>query len=159
MRINFRLLATDDDPTKLSLEISELENQNGSLNEDDGNSTLLSSSLEIISTTKTEPKNNIIQVDNSTTEPKDDDELTLDFDPETTTKSAATSTTEEARNKLEDDIDPVEEEPLPAPRRNGFYFLADWNSFLEVGEDPDKIVVRFDPKVGDPSRFIKVTVP
>lgn len=149
---------TDDDPTKLSLEISELESGNESLNEDDGNSTLLSSSLEIISTTKTEPKNNIIQVDTSTSEP-DEDDFKLELDPETTTKSSTTSTTEEARNKLEDEIDPVDEEPLPAPRRNGFYFLADWNSFLEVGEDPDKIVVRFDPKVGDPSRFIKVTVP
>lgn len=80
------------------------------------------------------------------------------------TTSAKTTTTSEAprRNDLEDSfgsLDPVTEEPLPPPRRNGFYFLADWNSFLEVGEDPDKVVVRFDPKVGDPSRFLKVTVP
>lgn len=76
--------------------------------------------------------------------------------------TTSTSTEEPRRNDLGDSfgsLDPVTEEPLPAPRRNGFYFLADWNSFLEVGEDPDKVVVRFDPKIGDPSRFLKVTVP
>lgn len=75
--------------------------------------------------------------------------------------TTSTSTEEPRRNGLEDSfgLDPVTEEPLPAPRRNGFYFLADWNSFLEVGEDPDKVIVRFDPKIGDPSRFLKVTVP
>ncbi len=80
----------------------------------------------------------------------------------TTTNPKSTSTEEPRRNDLEDSfgsLDPVTEEPLPPPRRNGFYFLADWNSFLEVGEDPDKVVVRFDPKIGDPSRFLKVTVP
>ncbi|XP_026478696.1 uncharacterized protein LOC113385103 [Ctenocephalides felis] len=58
-------------------------------------------------------------------------------------------------------IDPSTiDEELPPPRKNGLYFLADWNSFLEVGEDgKDKVVIRFDPKVGDPSRFIPVTVP
>ncbi|XP_037039063.1 uncharacterized protein LOC119076424 isoform X2 [Bradysia coprophila] len=79
-----------------------------------------------------------------------------------TSTTTTTSTEEPRRNGLEDSfgsLDPVTEEPLPPPRRNGFYFLADWNSFLEVGEDPDKVVVRFDPKVGDPSRFLKVTVP
>lgn len=89
----------------------------------------------------------------------------------TTTTSTTTSTpkkptlltSEERKSDLGDSfaggLDPVTEEPLPPPRRNGFYFLADWNSFLEVGEDPDKVVVRFDPKIGDPSRFIPVTVP
>ncbi|XP_059619816.1 uncharacterized protein LOC132263838 [Phlebotomus argentipes] len=56
-------------------------------------------------------------------------------------------------------IDPVAEKPLPPPRRTGFYFLADWNSFLEVGDDNEKVEVRFMPQVGDPSRFIPVTVP
>lgn len=78
----------------------------------------------------------------------------------TTTASPKTSsTTPEPRNSLEDEIEPVEEEPLPAPIRSGFYFLSDWNSFLEVGEEPDKIVVRFDPKIGDPTRFIPVNIP
>lgn len=117
----------------------------------DNNSTS-STDLEIISTTNSESKSsNIIQALKlvETTE-----ESVL---PSSTTVSAE----EEKKNVLEDEIDPLtgEEEPLPPPRRNGFYFLADWNSFLEVGEDPDKIVVRFDPKVGDPSRFIEVKIP
>lgn len=57
-----------------------------------------------------------------------------------------------------DGLDPVTE-ALPPPKKNGFYFFSDWNSFLEVGEDPDKVIVRFDPKVGDPSRFIPVKIP
>lgn len=52
--------------------------------------------------------------------------------------------------------DPV----LPTPRKSGLYFLVDWNSFLEVGEDgKDKVNLRFAPKVGDKSRFIPVVVP
>uniref|UniRef100_A0A182M950 Uncharacterized protein n=1 Tax=Anopheles culicifacies TaxID=139723 RepID=A0A182M950_9DIPT len=87
--------------------------------------------------------------------------------PTTTTSSPTTTTTENARNAaLEDSFpsadlagDPVNEEPLPPPRRNGFYFLYDWNSFLEVGEEPNKVIIRYNPQAGDPSRFLPVTVP
>ncbi|KAL7032800.1 hypothetical protein ACKWTF_007402 [Chironomus riparius] len=88
--------------------------------------------------------------------------------PITTTKASTTSTTpepastteQEKKNNLEDEIEPIDEpEQLPSPRRSGFYMIFDWNTFLEVGEDPEKIIVRFDPKVGDPSRFLPVTIP
>uniref|UniRef100_A0A182RHX4 Uncharacterized protein n=1 Tax=Anopheles funestus TaxID=62324 RepID=A0A182RHX4_ANOFN len=87
--------------------------------------------------------------------------------PTTTTSSTTTTTTESARNAaLEDSFpssdlagDPVNEEPLPPPRRNGFYFLYDWNTFLEVGEEPNKVIIRYSPQAGDPSRFLPVTVP
>lgn len=128
------------DDERLTLDLLEDEN-------DKNNS---SSSLEIISTTD-DKKDNIIEA--------------LNLEKETTETSSATeavsTTTEEARNLLEDELEPntEEEEPLPLPRRNGFYFLADWNSFLEVGQDEEKIIVRFNPKIGDPTRFIPVTVP
>lgn len=52
--------------------------------------------------------------------------------------------------------DPV----LPPRRKSGLYFLVDWNSFLEVGEeDKEKVNLRFQPKVGDRSRFLPVSVP
>jgi len=52
--------------------------------------------------------------------------------------------------------DPV----LPTKRRNGLYFLIDWNTFLEVGdEDSEKVNLRFTPKVGDRTRFLPVSVP
>lgn len=83
--------------------------------------------------------------------------------------SDSSSTTEEAKNGSLTDLadsfggdtglDPVSEEPLPLPKKNGFYFFSDWNSFLEVGEEPDKVVVRFDPKVGDPTQFVPVKIP
>uniref|UniRef100_A0A182Q8W7 Uncharacterized protein n=1 Tax=Anopheles farauti TaxID=69004 RepID=A0A182Q8W7_9DIPT len=105
----------------------------------------------------------------STTESSGTSEPTTDSASETTTTSttSTSTTTESARNAaLEDSFpssdlagDPVNEEPLPPPRRNGFYFLYDWNSFLEVGEEPNKVIIRYNPRAGDPSRFLPVTVP
>ncbi|XP_067011874.2 mucin-2 [Anabrus simplex] len=52
------------------------------------------------------------------------------------------------------------EEQLPPARPNGLYFLLDWNSFLEVGEEgKNKVNIRIAPKVGDPRNFLPVTVP
>ncbi|XP_070168989.1 uncharacterized protein [Polyergus mexicanus] len=52
--------------------------------------------------------------------------------------------------------DPV----LPTKRRSGLYFLVDWNTFLEVGdEDSEKVNLRFQPKVGDRTRFLPVKIP
>jgi len=49
---------------------------------------------------------------------------------------------------------------LPTKRKNGLYFLVDWNTFLEVGEDNnEKVNLRFQPKAGDRSKFLPVTVP
>lgn len=88
--------------------------------------------------------------------------------PTTTTERVTTTTesddvessTQERKNTLEDELDPIDDPaPLPPPRRSGFYMLFDWNSFFEVGEDENKIKVRFDPKIGDPSRFLPVMVP
>uniref|UniRef100_A0A1B0CMF8 Uncharacterized protein n=1 Tax=Lutzomyia longipalpis TaxID=7200 RepID=A0A1B0CMF8_LUTLO len=79
-----------------------------------------------------------------------------------TSSSTTTSTTSTPSLLLAESfpgLDPVTERPLPPPRRTGFYFLADWNSFLEVGDGKEKVEVRFQPQVGDPSRFLPVTVP
>lgn len=112
-----------------------------------------------------------------TTPSIDTDSTSTTFSASSSTSSTTSSTTttspkpelltnEERKNGLEDSfggndsgLDPVPDEKLPPPRRNGFYFFSDWNSFLEVGEDPDKVVVRFDPKLGDSSRFIPVEIP
>lgn len=78
----------------------------------------------------------------------------------------STTTTEESRNgslaDLEDSFggtDTNKEEPKPPKRKNGFYFLADWNSFLEVGDGDDQVIVRLSPKIGDPRLFIPVKIP
>ncbi|EDW43804.1 GM18986 [Drosophila sechellia] len=79
--------------------------------------------------------------------------------------TSTTTTTEEPRNGSLDDLadsfgpDPVSEEPPPAKKKNGFYFLADWNSFLEVGDGDDQVVVRLSPKIGDPRLFLPVKIP
>ncbi|XP_013145817.1 PREDICTED: uncharacterized protein LOC106108985 [Papilio polytes] len=48
---------------------------------------------------------------------------------------------------------------LPPPRKNGFYWMLDWNSFLEVGDGDSKVNIRFEPKLGDPQMFLPVNVP
>ncbi|CAG9788290.1 unnamed protein product [Diatraea saccharalis] len=48
---------------------------------------------------------------------------------------------------------------LPPPRKNGFYWMLDWNSFLEVGDGDTKVNIHFEPKLGDPQMFIPVNVP
>ncbi|XP_014603453.1 PREDICTED: uncharacterized protein LOC106786504 isoform X2 [Polistes canadensis] len=81
----------------------------------------------------------------------------------TTTTTTATTITNTNLIDLENSFggstrapDPV----LPARRKTGLYFLVDWNTFLEVGEEgSEKINLRFQPKVGDRSRFLPVTVP
>lgn len=52
----------------------------------------------------------------------------------------------------------------PTTPRTGFYFLLDWNSFLELdnmedGEARRRVSLQFRPKAGDPSRFLSVSVP
>jgi cell fate (sporulation/competence/biofilm development) regulator YmcA (YheA/YmcA/DUF963 family) len=121
---------TTDEPTKLSLTLD---------------APLLESSLESTDDAKV-----------TTTTTKAPSTTTT-----TTTESPPDESTEEAKkNTLEDEIEPVDDiEQLPSPRRSGFYMIFDWNTFLEVGEDPSKIIVRFDPKIGDPTRFLPVNVP
>ncbi|XP_049875405.1 uncharacterized protein LOC126373325 [Pectinophora gossypiella] len=48
---------------------------------------------------------------------------------------------------------------LPPPKKNGFYWMLDWNSFLEVGDGDTKVNIRFEPKLGDPQMFLPVSVP
>lgn len=45
-------------------------------------------------------------------------------------------------------------------KRTGFYYLVDWNTFLDIDDTKGKAVnLRFQPKIGDPKRFLSVTVP
>ncbi|XP_021928895.1 uncharacterized protein LOC110834251 isoform X2 [Zootermopsis nevadensis] len=50
---------------------------------------------------------------------------------------------------------------LPAKRPNGLYFLLDWNTFLDVGDDLTgrKVNLGFNPRVGNSRDFLPVTVP
>lgn len=100
----------------------------------------------------------------------------------TSTTSTEASTTEDAKNApvldsaasnadsgasiadLEDSFGgAAPEKPgdseLPPPRKNGFYWMLDWNSFLEVGDGDSKVNIRFEPKLGDPQMFLPVNVP
>ncbi|KAH0821735.1 hypothetical protein MTP99_013964 [Tenebrio molitor] len=53
-----------------------------------------------------------------------------------------------------------ENESATVNTRTGFYFLLDWNSFLDIDDQLGRRVnLRFQPKVGDPKRFLSVSVP
>lgn len=152
------------EPTRIQLDVTGTTPASGSTTDDDLDDDTKSNDEDETKsddateqTSKREGKNENLESDT---------ESDTETDAEASSSSSTTSTTEEPRNGDlsgsfggNDGLDPVSEEPLPPPRKNGFYFFSDWNSFLEVGEDPDKVVVRFDPKIGDPSQFVKVKTP
>lgn len=120
--------------------------------------------------TTTEPSERKAKQDNSDADDSGSENVTeKDTDLGDSASSSTTTTTEESKSANigelaasfggNDGLDPVSEEPLPPPRKNGFYFFADWNSFLEVGLDDDKVEVKFEPKVGDNSQFVPVKIP
>lgn len=47
-----------------------------------------------------------------------------------------------------------------SPKKSGFYYLVDWNTFFDIDNQKGKRVnLRFQPKVGNPKRFLSVSVP
>ncbi|XP_047366293.1 probable serine/threonine-protein kinase dyrk2 isoform X2 [Vespa velutina] len=169
---NTKTLSSGPDPLSLEEIIrvynEDLKNEVKRQEEDTQSSTSVENTTEsstISETDSTEMTEEPTTTSDSVKAPVESDTAT-----ETTrTKSEPTSTTTTStttnRNLLDLESsfggstrapDPV----LPTKRKNGLYFLVDWNTFLEVGEDgSEKIDLRFQPKVGDRSRFLPVTVP
>lgn len=55
---------------------------------------------------------------------------------------------------------PAPVETTTALRKTGFYYLVDWNSFFDIDDQKGKRVnLRFQPTIGDPKRFLSVSVP
>jgi hypothetical protein len=47
--------------------------------------------------------------------------------------------------------------PETTTKRTGFYYLVDWNTFLDIDDTKGKRVnLRFQPTIGDPRRFLSV---
>lgn len=171
----------NNEPLKLSLNLSDTSSvtsttpdDKNSENGDDAATESLPADSDAIGTTvettttstQSEARAKAADEEETSTASDDEEEGNSTAAP---SASSTSSTTEESRNgSLKDladsfggdsGLDPVSDEALPAPKRNGFYFFSDWNSFLEVGEDPEKVVVRFDPKVGDSRPFVPVKIP
>jgi hypothetical protein len=53
------------------------------------------------------------------------------------------------------------DDALPTKKPNGLYFLLDWNTFLDVGEEGSsrRVNLRFNPRLGNSRAFLPVTVP
>ncbi|KAJ8970367.1 hypothetical protein NQ314_001279 [Rhamnusium bicolor] len=84
----------------------------------------------------------------------------------TTTEEAKTSNLKDLEDSFGglSDSSPATETPTPETttqaRRTGFYYLVDWNTFLDIDDQKGKRVnLRFQPTIGDPKRFYSVSVP
>lgn len=89
---------------------------------------------------------------------------TTEAPPSSDSVSAADTDSGASIADLEDSFGgPLPSEPgdsqLPPPKKNGFYWMLDWNSFYEVGDGDTKVNIRFEPKLGDPQMFLPITVP
>jgi hypothetical protein len=53
------------------------------------------------------------------------------------------------------------DDALPTKKPNGLYFLLDWNTFLDVGEEGSsrRVNLHFNPRLGNSRAFLPVTVP
>ncbi|XP_056634892.1 uncharacterized protein LOC130443976 [Diorhabda sublineata] len=85
---------------------------------------------------------------------------------ETSTIPQGESTTETPSIKdLEDSFGGLQNEentPAPPPPTpdTGFYYLLDWNTFLDIDDQKGRRVnLRFQPKVGNPMKFLHISVP
>nr|CAH7746817.1 unnamed protein product [Callosobruchus chinensis] len=79
-----------------------------------------------------------------------------------TKEEAATPNLKDLEDSFGGKTDPPTEPPATeaATKRSGFYYLVDWNTFLEVDDQKGKRVnLRFQPTIGDPKRFYSVSVP
>lgn len=92
--------------------------------------------------------------------------------PETTTNSEEIASVSEIGPNIKDleesfggKTDPPTTTSAPvetttALRKTGFYYLVDWNSFFDIDDQKGKRVnLRFQPTIGDPKRFLSVSVP
>lgn len=172
--------ASSDELEKLNklLEVvRQLEKLNGTVTDEDLKKIDMGNLKELISSLNEE--NKIVPLN------QQDAPNPINFDPgleknevkrqenSTSTTAAPSTTTEEVQTaNLKDleasfggqvDSSPVTEEAVESTteaRRTGFYYLVDWNSFLDIDDQKGKRVnLRFQPKVGDPKRFYSVTVP
>lgn len=85
--------------------------------------------------------------------------------------TTSSTTIEESRNPSIKDLEDsfggsstvsttVAPETTTQAKRTGFYYLLDWNTFLDIDDQKGKRVnLRLQPTVGDPKRFYSVTVP
>lgn len=128
-----------DDLPALSLLADDEDNEGRILNKPNATADESSDAESTTTTTSTESPKESLDTETFSLPPLNTDEL----------------------DNLEDSggLDPVADAMPPPEKKNGFYFLADWNSFLEVGEGKDRVEVRFTPRVGDSRLFIPVTVP
>lgn len=154
------LLAGGPDPINYQAKFSALKNEVKRQNPTEPTRVSLALTGPLLESSLEATDDSAVETSSTKPETKATTEKTTTTTEEATTSESSSSTEEAKKNSLEDEIEPIEDpEPLPPPRRSGFYMLFDWNSFLEVGEDPSKTVIRFDPKIGDPSRFFSVNVP
>ncbi|XP_029168320.1 uncharacterized protein LOC114938507, partial [Nylanderia fulva] len=125
----------------------ETTNKTINIGDEDLTKTTTTESVDVSSTTTTPTTTLITPITPDSAKSNSD---------ESSTSSVNLAALEESFGGTTRAPDPV----LPTKRRSGLYFLVDWNTFLEVGDDAsEKVNLRFEPKVGDRTRFLPVTIP
>lgn len=161
---------------KLLEVVRQLERLNGSVTDEDLKKIDMDNLKELISSLNEE--NKIVTLDKQNAPDPLNFDRGLDKNEvkrqENSTSTTASPQTEETQTPSLKDLEdsfggqvessPATEEPVvettTQARRTGFYYLVDWNTFLDIDDQKGKRVnLRFQPKVGDPKRFYSVNVP
>ncbi|KAK9709798.1 hypothetical protein QE152_g26415 [Popillia japonica] len=131
-------LNEQDAPNPLSEEILDLQSKNGIKRQENSTTTSTTTPIPITTEVLAEKTDSPSLIDLEASFGEQAERAAI-----TTTASVTTTT-----------------EPTTTTPRTGFYYLFDWNTFLELDNQLGrKVNLRFQPHAGDPRQFLSVTVP
>ncbi|RZC43200.1 hypothetical protein BDFB_000450 [Asbolus verrucosus] len=168
--------ATEDELKKLEKligMIKQLEKMNGTASEEDLKKIDMESLKELVSSLNGHNNETFVTLEQKYNSPNPNDfDIGVSKNEIKRQESTTTSTTTEESEtpSLKDleasfggETETSTEAHLPETTpsvRTGFYYLVDWNSFLDIDDTKGKRVnLRFQPTIGDPKRFLSVSVP
>ncbi|XP_044254372.1 uncharacterized protein LOC123004911 [Tribolium madens] len=151
--------------------IKELEKMNGTATEEDLKKFDLEGLKELVSSLNGENKTETLdQKEFDSPNPNNFDVGLVKNEIKRQESTTSTTSKPEAETPsltaLEESFGGKTEAPTEPPvpetttRKTGFYYLVDWNTFLDIDDTKGKRVnLRFQPTIGDPKRFLSVSVP
>lgn len=100
----------------------------------------------------------------SKNEVKRQESSTVKIETTTAAEESNTPSIKDLEDSFGGQSEPVSEtaatEATTEAKKTGFYYLVDWNTFLDIDNQKGKRVnLRFQPTIGDPKNFLSVSVP